>query len=131
MRVYTLHYPSGADALREEPILIKEGFNWVAAIFTGLWALWKGLWLVALVILVVSGGLQVALELVGADQTVHITAGLGLSVIVGFCANDWRRAKLRRRGFRLQGVVAAGDMDSARRRWFDMHPPNGLTGVGA
>ena len=130
MRVYTLHHPSGADVLTDDPVLIREGFNWPAAIFTGLWALWAGLWLVAALIFLAGAGLQVALELVGASQMVQIVAAIGLSAIIGFCANDWRRAKLHRQGYRLQGVVAASDMDSARRRWFDLHPPGGVSGAG-
>lgn len=110
--------------------MVKEGFNWPAAIFTVFWALWSGLWLVALIIFLVSAGLQVALELTGADQTVQVVAGLGLSLLIGFCANDWRRAKLSRRGYRLQGIIAAENMDSARRRWFDAHEHGGFSGAG-
>lgn len=130
MRVYTLHHPAGADALKDDPVLIREGFNWPAALFTSLWALWGGMWLVALLLFMAATGLQIALELAGADRSVQLVAGIGLSAIVGFCANDWRRAKLRRRGYRLQGIVAAADMDSARRRWFDLHPPGGAVGAG-
>ena len=130
MRVYTLHHPTGADVLREEPVLVKEGFNWPAALFTGLWALWAGLWLHALFILGIYGGLQFALILVGADPAVQLAASAGVSAIIGFCANDWRRAKLERRGFRLQGVVAAADKDDARRRWFDLHAPAGAGPAG-
>ena len=130
MRVYTLHHPSGADVLSEDPVLIREGFNWPAAFFTSLWALWAGMWLIALLILIAAAGLQIALEFAGAGRSVQFAAGIGLSAIVGFCANDWRRAKLHRRGYRFQGVVAATDMDSARRRWFDLHPPGGVAGGG-
>jgi len=130
VRVYTLHHPSGADVLKEDPVLIREGFNWSAAFFTSFWALWGGMWLIALLLFVAAAGLELALEFAGADRSVQLAAGIGFSAIVGFCANDWRRAKLLRRGYRFQGVVAAADMDSARRRWFDLHPPGGVAGAG-
>ena len=130
MRVYTLHHPSGADVLRDDPVLIREGFNWPAALFSSLWALWAGMWLVALLIFIAAVGLQLALEFAGAERSVQLVAGIGFFAIVGFCANDWQRAKLHRRGYRLQGVVAATDMDSARRRWFELHPPGGVAGAG-
>lgn len=130
MRVYTLHQPPGADVLKDDPVVIKEGFNWAAAVFTTLWALWGGMWLAALLIFASGVALELVLALVGADNSVQIAAAVGFSAIVGFCANDWRRAKLHRRGYRLQGVVAAPDPDSARRRWFDLHPPGGAPGVG-
>lgn len=130
MRVYTLHYPSHADVLKDDPVLVKEGFNWTAAVFIFLWALWGGMWLAALLTFAAAVGLQLALDLVGAGTSVQLAAGIGLSAIVGYCANDWRRAKLQRRGYRLQGIVAAADMDSARRRWFSLHPPGGVAGAG-
>ncbi len=130
MRVYTLHYPTGADVLQEDPVLVREGFNWYAALFTSLWALWSGLWLVALLLFVAAAALLIGLEFAGAGRSVELAAGIGCSAIVGFCANDWRRDKLHRQGYRLQGVVAAANMDSARRRWFDLHPPGGMAGVG-
>ena len=130
MRVYTLHHPSGADVLQDDPVLIREGFNWLAAVFTSLWALFAGLWWISLLMFAASVGLHLGLEFVGAGSSVQFVAGIGLSAIVGFCANDWRRAKLHRRGFRMQGVVAAPDVDSARRRWFELHPPGGVAGTG-
>ena len=122
MRVYTPHHPSDVDVLKDDPVLIKEGFNWPAAFFTSLCALWGGTWLAALLIFVAAVGLRLALKLAGAERSVQLVAGIGLSAIVGFCANDWRRAKLHRRGYRFQGTVAAPDMGSARRRWFSPHP---------
>ena len=130
MRVYTLHYPSHADVLKDDPVLVKEGFSWPAALFTSLWALWGGMWLAALLMFVAAVGLQLVLDLAGAEISVQLAAGIGLSVIVGFCANDWWRAKLHRRGYRFQGIVAAPDRDSARRRWFSLHPPGGAAGAG-
>ena len=122
MRVYTLHHPSDVDVLKDRPVLIKEGFNWPAAFYTSLCALWGRTWLAALLIFVAAVGLQLALKLAGAERSVQLVAGIGLSAIVGFCANDWRRAKLRRRGYCFQGIVAAPDMGSARRWWFGPHP---------
>lgn len=130
MRVYTLHHPAGADVLREAPVLVKEGFNWPAALFTGLWALWSGMWLIALLLFGAAAGLHAAMDFAGAGEPVQIAAGIGFSLIVGYCANDWWRARLERRGYRLQGIVAAPDKDSARRRWFDLHPPGDAAGAG-
>lgn len=123
MRVYTYHEVPGASALADDPILIKEGFNWIAALFTVFWALWHGLWQVVLVILIAGAALEAVLYLIGADPVAQTAAALGLAAIVGFCANDWRRAALSRRGYRFEGVVAAETADNARRRWFDRYPP--------
>lgn len=122
MRVYTFHERPGASALVDEPILVREGFNWAAALFTVFWALWQGLWLVAVGILMAAAALETILVYFGADSVLQTAATVGMAAIIGFCANDWRRSKLRRRGYRLEGVVAGDTIDAARRRWFDLHP---------
>lgn len=123
MRVYTYHDQPGASALANEPVLIREGFSWPAALFSVFWALWYGLWRVALALLAVGAALEVGLAFFGADSLVQAVAGIGLATIIGFCANDWRRTKLGKQGYRLAGIVAADTVDAARRRWFDLHPP--------
>lgn len=130
MRVYTLHYPATADVLQDDPVVIKEGFNWPAAFLTFLWALWNGMWLAALLVFLAGAAMGVAFDLAGASDPVRFAAGVGLSLIVGFCGNDWRRAKLRRRGYRFQGLIAADNADAARRRWFSLHPPGAAAGAG-
>ena len=122
MRVYTYHERPGSSALLDEPILIREGFSWAAAFFSVFWTLWHRLWLAAAYLLVAVLALEAALALSGADPLVRVATTAGLAAIIGYCANDWRRAKLRRQGFGLAGVVTARSMDAARRRWFDRRP---------
>jgi len=122
MRIYTLHSLPGADALDHPPILVREGFSWPAALLTGLWALWHGMWLAALLIVAAGAGLQVALAFAGADVVAQGVVAAGFALIVGFCGPDWRRARLSKQGYRFEGVVAATSFDSAQRRWFDQHP---------
>jgi hypothetical protein len=122
LRVYTVHDRPISGRLDPEPVLVKEGFSWPAFFFGVIWALAKGLWLTALVLAVVAVALVVGLQLVGADAPVAAAAWFAFALIVGFGGNDWRRAKLVRRGLRLSGVIAAPGLDSALRRWFDLNP---------
>ena len=124
MRVYTVYRPPGPDA-GEDPILIREGFCWPAFLFSAFWALWHGLWLVALALFAAEVALGAALELSGAGQATQLAAGLGLAFLIGCAANDWRRRSLTRRGAALEGIVAARGSDAALRRWGDLHPPRG------
>lgn len=108
--------------LDPDPVLVKEGFCWPAFFFGIAWALAKGLWLVALALVGVAVALTIGLTLIGADPPVAMATWLAFALIVGFGANDWRRAKLARQGLRLSGVIAAPGRDSALRRWFDLNP---------
>lgn len=122
MRVYTVHYlPVSLDP-GHDAVLVKEGFCWPAFVFSVFWALWHGLWMVALLIVAADLALELLLSLAGADGFTTVAALLGVSVFIAYGANDWRRAKLGRLGYLGAGVVAARDRDAATRRFFDLHP---------
>ena len=123
MRVFTYHERPGASALTDEPVLIREGFSWPAALFSAFWALWHGLWLVAGALFALGLAVEAGLVFFGADPLAKAAVSIGLAAIIGFCANDWRRARLRKQGYQLMGIVAADSIDSARRRWFDLRLP--------
>ncbi len=130
MRIYTVHTLPGADALEEAPLLVREGFCWPAAIFTVFWALWHRMWLAA-VLLFVAGLVPSVLEYAGANPPVLLALSAGIFLIAGFSGNDWRRAKLRRLGYRFEGVVAASEEDAALRRWYDLNPPDRALSVSS
>ena len=108
--------------LDPDPVLVKEGFCWPAFFFGVLWALANGLWLVALLLAGAAAALILVLSLAGVDPLTATAAWLAFALIVGFDANDWRRAKLARQGLRFSGVIAAPGRDAALRRWFDLNP---------
>lgn len=113
MRIYTVHIRSGFDTADADAIVVKEGFNWAAFLFTGFWALFRRLWLAAALIFAVVVALNILLSAVDADGLVTGAVQIGLGIVVGFGANDWRRAALARRGFEEHGPIAAPDTDAA------------------
>lgn len=122
MRVYSVHFKPLSLTPDREAVLVKEGFSWPAFVLTLVWALWHGMWLTGILILVLGSAVQAAGALVGLDPWSQSVLGLGFGVIVGFGANDWRRSALARRGYGMEGWVAARDSESALRRYFDLHP---------
>ncbi len=122
MRVYTFHYLPESPEPDRDVVLVGEGFCWPAFLVAPLWALWHRLWLVFIVVAVCGIALDLALDFAGADSVTGVICGLAFSAIVGFGANDWRRASMTRRGYRMAGVVAAADRDAALRRFFDLNP---------
>ena len=126
MRIYTVHDRPGSVGAGPDAMAVKEGFNWPAFAFTGFWALWHRLWRVFVIMMAVFAALQGAVYFAGPDPVTAAAAGLAYGLIIGFGANDWRRAGLARRGWRQAGVVAAIDADAALRRHYDLH---GVPGV--
>ena len=116
MKTYLVHVRHNTN-----PVFLKDGFSITAFIFSGLWALWHGMWFVSAIIF---GGwilLGAFLTFIGAPNEVRLVTILGFSVIIGFGANDWLSSSLLKRGFSLDGLVAARRLDAALRRWFDQH----------
>jgi hypothetical protein len=121
MHVYTVHVPPFSHKDRD-PILIKEGFNWAAFLFSAVWTLYRRLWLATAGIVV---AVAVALALMGAfgiEPPVEAVVLAAIAFLVGAHGNDWYRRKLVKRGFREEGVVAAPNADAALRRFLDSEP---------
>lgn len=104
-------------ASRRPPVLVREGFSWLAFLFGLPWLLWHRLWLAALLYVVLA--LAIAALLPGGPGFV---AGLALQVLLGAHANDLRRRRLARRGYVEAGVVAARNIDGAIARLLAERP---------
>jgi len=117
-RLYTVHIDPRAAHPEADAIFIRDGFCLAAAVFTVLWALYHRLWFAALMLLALSVGLGLVVELLEPDPLIDAAVGLGLFAWIGFEANDWRRAAFARRGRLEAGVVAARDLTEAERRFF-------------
>jgi len=125
MRIYTIHLPPRFGPADADPVTVKEGFNWAAAIFMVLWALWHRMWLVAIGLLVVSAAIGAGAAFLGLGPESRAALTIGYAVLVGFHANDWRRRALGRKDFEDAGIVAAPRADAALRRFGDLRSMEG------
>jgi hypothetical protein len=114
MRVWTVHFPPEGRAATPEarlPALVPERFAWLAFLFGLPWLLARRLWLEAVIYLA-----AMALLLALAPAWMQAPLGLALHLLLGFHAEDLRRAALARRGWRDAGLVAERDADLALAR---------------
>ena len=121
MRYYTVHLPGtlsrGVAAGEEETfstgqalgdaVLMREGFNWLAFVFSVLWAIAHGLWLTALAMTLALALIVGLPEIFAPDWRIRAILLIGYAVICGFGGNDWRRLGLAHSGWELVAVVAA------------------------
>ncbi len=119
MRIYTVHIDPTSAAEDRGAVLIREGFSWGAALFTVFWALWRGLWGWAAILLAVAVALDWAAAWAGLGDAAVAAIQIAFMLLVGYHGNDWRRARLERKGYLFAGVVAGSDMTAAERRFFD------------
>ncbi len=125
MRIYTVHLRRTADPLftpDRDALFVREGFNFPAFVFTWMWALATGQWIVAAILAAAGVALALIVDAVGLDATSVSIVTLGSQAVVGFIAEDLRRWSLRLRGFALTDVVAAESVTGAERRFFEHHP---------
>ncbi|MDN3566801.1 DUF2628 domain-containing protein [Paeniroseomonas aquatica] len=128
MRVWTVHTPpeaagrgrsAGVEARLGLPVLVPEGFSWTAFLFGLPWLLWHRLWLAAVIYLAGAATLAAGLPLAGLPAAAAPVAVLTWQLLLGFHAQDLRRAALARRRFAATQVVAERDVDRALARVLD------------
>ncbi len=122
MPIYTVHAPPTKPGFTPDPerfVFVRDGFHFWAFLLTPLWMIWRRLWLVLALYVLVLIVLQIALRLTGATPTVHTVVGLLFSLLIGFEAATLRRWTLNRRRWSQLGVVSAPDREAAERRFFD------------
>jgi hypothetical protein len=122
MPIYTVHAPPANPGFAPDPerfVFVRDGFHFWAFLLTPLWMIWRRLWLVLILYILVLIVLQLALRLIGAAPTVHTLVGVVVSLLIGFEAATLRRWTLNRHRWTQLGVVSAPDLEAAERRFFD------------
>ncbi len=111
MRVFTVHTPPATSpgAGGATPLLLAEGFSWLALLFGPLWLLAHRLWLPAVALLLAGAALAVASPWLA----------LALHLIFAFEAQELRRWSLARQGWQAAGLVAAPNAEAALQRLVD------------
>ena len=127
MRYYTVHLPrvlsQGAAAADDSvqsagqtlgsALFVREGFNWLAFIFSIPWAIANGLWLGALAMAAALAMIVGLPEIFALDWASRAVLLIGYGLICGFNGNDWRRLGLQQSGWDLVSVIAARDRSHA------------------
>lgn len=122
MRIYSVHVPpliSPVDRAR----VVAEGFSWAAFVLGVLFALWHRQWLAAVLLVVAGLVVSAALGLAGAGEVAITIANLAVSAIYGVVANDLRRRRYARLGWREISPIAATDGDEALYRAAMLYQP--------
>lgn len=90
---------------------VKEGFNWCAFFFTGLWAFYKGLFWAG----VIGLSLTVTANRMPADaDVIAIPIIVALMLIYGFMGTNWVCARLEKQGYSRVAQVEAASAEDAK-----------------
>jgi len=100
-------------------VFLRERFNLGAFLFGPLWMIWRRLWAVLIIYLVVAGSAAFGLLSMGVGWTALVAIYTLIQLLVGLEATNLRRWTRIRRGWRDCGVVISDGLDMAERRFFD------------
>jgi hypothetical protein len=102
-------------------VFVKEGFSFLAYIFTFFWALYYKIWWLVVFCFVFQVGKQFMIEYGMLSEQSDIIISMAYMVLIGFQAQDWYGKDLERKGYSLIGIVMARNLDDARQRFFDKY----------
>jgi hypothetical protein len=127
MAAYTVHEPPVTGASKEDRaenlVFIRDGFSWMAAIFSPFYLLFRGEWRALALYIVIATALAAGLQAVGAQPDWIGWTMLLLNIVVGLEMSELRRWSLSAAGWRQIATVNAAGQDEAERRFFEYWLP--------
>lgn len=121
VKIYTVHVKPQDKGVHHKPVFVKEGFNFAAFVLPLLWALYKRLWIPAVLIgLFDLAFIALMTQQILAQSSLN-ALDLTFRVLVGYQANDWLRACLNRQGYVMSDISAADSLLRAEQRYFERY----------
>ncbi len=124
---YTIYEPLHPQkellARADELIFIKDGFSFWAMIGSVFWMIYHHLWIPLIGFFIAIGLLAALAHLFGAAPGADVILFVGLSIALGFLANDIRRAVLERQQYHMIGTIAGHTKIECERRFFSNWSP--------
>jgi hypothetical protein len=114
-RIYSVYVRKDSKNPLDTAIFIKQGFNFLAFLFTMVWAFFNRLWFTGIVLTIFT----IFFEL--GDSIEFSTASLIMAIWFGFEANNFKSRRLERIGYIIFDVVTGIDKLAAQTRFYDKY----------
>lgn len=102
----------------DDPVVVRQGFSFVAAIFNGLWALYHRMWLFAFVTLAIDS-IPIMFRHHHLYDELALVSRAAIALLFGFMATEMREYTLKSNGYELSDVVAAPSEAEAELKFFE------------
>jgi hypothetical protein len=109
--------PGGPDPDHRSTLVMPDRFSWTGFFLTWIWLFWHRLWIVGGAVLIVQVGSGLLMQLPGFAFAGGLI-GLGLSLLIGLEGRQYYCDALVRRGWKLETVIFAQDLQTAEEIYF-------------
>lgn len=116
MNIYSIYTKD--QNKEEDPVIVRQGFSFVAAIFNGFWALYHRMWLFAFVTLAIDS-IPIMFRHHHLYDELALVSRAAIALLFGFMATEMREYTLKSNGYELSDVVAAPSEAEAELKFFE------------
>lgn len=111
MNIYSVYTDSSNK--ESKPLLIKQGFSFLAGILNYLWAFYHKMWFVALITLATNFAIN-AIDI----SHVAYSLNIGILFLFGWFAADLREYYAAQKGFELSDIILAQNEEEAEVKYY-------------
>jgi hypothetical protein len=111
MNIYSVYIDSSKK--EKEPILIKQGFSFLAGFFNLFWALYHKMWSIFFALITIS-------ILLGTSSPSYVSYSINFTIlfIFGFFASEIREHYAVKAGFELADIILAMNEEEAEVKYY-------------
>ncbi len=118
-KIFNAYEKPEAAEPTERVELLREGFSFFAFALNFFWLIFHRMWWVLLGYVALMLALGVAVQVLKLPETTMILLQTFINLLLGFHAYDLQGWVLKRKGYRLAGVLVAESELSAQRRYYE------------
>lgn len=110
MNIYSVYTDSSKK--NNEPILIKQGFSFIASFFNFFWAIYHRMWLIAIFLMILNFVVSV-----DGSSFIAYCVNLAILFIFGFFASEIREYYAIKSGYSLSDIILASSEEEAEIKY--------------
>lgn len=117
MKLYNVLTLNNKEGKTEDILFLKEGFSWLAFIFSIFWFLYHKMWKESFALFIIAGAFAFFEESQILFGDSKFIVEILLDFIIALNANHWFCESLVKKGYKFEGVIFAKNPAQARLRY--------------
>jgi hypothetical protein len=118
-KIFNVYEKPEAAEPTERVELVREGFSFFAFALNVFWLIFNRMWWVLLGYIIVGVALALGAQMLHLSEVSVMLLQLWINLLLGFHAYDLQGWVMKRRGYRMAGVLVAESEMVAQRRYYE------------